>query len=96
MDGRILVPRTESHNPQTREIPEDAVALTLPLFANIETALAAVETSLTETLRHADGTAFRRTHRRRIGSSPGARRNAAKISDGNSDCPGKRPPPRPD
>ncbi len=46
VDNWIFVSNTAGRNPETKEIPEDVGAQTLQVFANIERALAAVDSEL--------------------------------------------------
>jgi len=46
VDNWIYVSNTAGRNPETKEIPEDAIEQTNQVFSNIERALASVESSL--------------------------------------------------
>jgi enamine deaminase RidA (YjgF/YER057c/UK114 family) len=48
VDNWIYVSNTAGRNPQTKLIPEDILEQTHQVFANIETALAAVDASLAD------------------------------------------------
>ncbi|WP_111892463.1 RidA family protein [Acinetobacter sp. MB5] len=48
VDNWIFVSNTAGRNPQTKEIPEDLTEQTLQVFANVEQALAAVNSSLAD------------------------------------------------
>lgn len=48
VDNWIYVSNTAGRNPLTKEIPEDVIAQTEQVFANIESALAAVSASLAD------------------------------------------------
>ncbi|ENU81181.1 RidA family protein [Acinetobacter sp. ANC 3789] len=48
VDNWIYVSNTAGRNPQTKEIPEDLTEQTLQVFANVEQALAAVNSSLAD------------------------------------------------
>ena len=48
VDNWIYVSNTAGRNPLTKEIPEDVIAQTEQVFANIESALAAVGASLSD------------------------------------------------
>ena len=50
VDNWIFVSNTAGRNPQTKEIPEDVAAQTLQVFANIEGALAAVDSCLADVI----------------------------------------------
>ena len=50
VDNWIFVSNTAGRNPQTKEIPEDVTAQTLQVFANIEGALAAVDSCLADVI----------------------------------------------
>lgn len=50
VDNWIFVSNTAGRNPQTNEIPEDVAAQTLQVFANIEGALAAVDSCLADVI----------------------------------------------
>ncbi|WP_111895895.1 RidA family protein [Acinetobacter sp. MB5] len=48
LDNWIFVSNTAGRNPETKQIPEDVKEQTLQVFANIEKALAAVQSSLAD------------------------------------------------
>ncbi|GHG94792.1 RidA family protein [Pseudodonghicola xiamenensis] len=48
VDNWIFVSNTAGRNPETKEIPEDVTEQTLQVFANIESALGAVGSSLAD------------------------------------------------
>ncbi|MBT9383365.1 RidA family protein [Pseudooceanicola sp. CBS1P-1] len=48
VDNWIFVSNTAGRNPETKEIPADVTEQTLQVFANIERALAAVDSSLAD------------------------------------------------
>ncbi|MHA3082881.1 RidA family protein [Acinetobacter sp. ANC 5383] len=48
VDNWIYVSNTAGRNPQTKEIPEDLTEQTLQVFANVEQALAAVNSSIAD------------------------------------------------
>lgn len=48
VDNWIYVSNTAGRNPQTKEIPEDLTEQTLQVFANVEQALAAINSSLAD------------------------------------------------
>lgn len=48
VDNWIYVSNTAGRNPQTKEIPDDLTEQTLQVFANVEQALAAVNSSLAD------------------------------------------------
>lgn len=48
VDDWIYVSNTAGRNPVTKEIPEDVIEQTLQVFRNVETALAAVDSSLAD------------------------------------------------
>ncbi|MDH2435449.1 RidA family protein [Pokkaliibacter sp. MBI-7] len=48
VDNWIYVSNTAGRNPLTKEIPDDVIAQTEQVFANIESALAAVDASLAD------------------------------------------------
>ncbi|MFV3406259.1 MULTISPECIES: RidA family protein [Pseudomonas] len=50
VDNWIYVSNTAGRNPQTQVIPEDVIEQTQQVFANIETALAAVDASLADVI----------------------------------------------
>ena len=50
VDNWIFVSNTAGRNPQTKEIPEDVADQTLQVFANIEGALAAVDSCLADVI----------------------------------------------
>ena len=50
VDNWIHVSNTAGRNPQTQVIPEDVIEQTHQVFANIETALAAVDASLADVI----------------------------------------------
>lgn len=48
VDDWIYVSNTAGRNPATKEIPDDVIEQTLQVFSNVETALAAVDSSLAD------------------------------------------------